>query len=76
MTAKQRREQKEKQIALNAWYSCMIAMGSVPANEDLYFEAKKRFIKKHRIGENEKVKTTCDKDYQDIKDRYYSLNAL
>lgn len=76
MTAKQRREQREKQIALNAWYSCMIAMGGIPENEDLYFETKKRFMKKQRIGKNEKVKTTCDKDYQDIKDRYYSLNAL
>jgi hypothetical protein len=76
MNAKQRREKREKQIALNAWHSCMIAMGSVPENEDLYFETKKRFMQKHRIGNNEKIKTTCDNDYQDIKDRYYSLNAL
>jgi len=76
MNAKQRREQREKQIALNAWYSCMIAMGSVPKNEDLYFEARRRFKQKHRIGKNEKVKTTCDKDYQDIKNKYHSLNAL
>jgi hypothetical protein len=76
MTAKQRREQREKQIALNAWYSCMIAIGSVPANEDLYFETKKRFLKKHRIPKNTKIKTSCDNDYQDIKDRYYSLNDL
>ena len=48
----------------------MISMGIIPANEDLYFKTKNRFMKKHRISENEKVKTTCDKDYQDIKDRY------
>lgn len=75
MKAKQIREQREKQIALNAWYSCMIAMGSVPSNEDLYFEIQERFKKKYRIGKNEQVKTTCDKDYQDIKDRYNSLNV-
>lgn len=76
MKAKKIREQREKQIALNAWYSCMIAMGSIPANEDLYFEAKKRFKKIHRIDKCYKIKITCDKDYQDIKDRYLSLNAL
>jgi hypothetical protein len=76
MKAKQIREQREKQIALNAWYSCMIAMGSIPANEDLYFEAKKRFKKIHRIDKCYKIKTTCDKDYQDIKEKYLSLNAL
>ncbi len=76
MNAKQRRNKREKEIALNSWYSAMIAMGSIPQNEDLYFEAKKQFLTKYRIGKNENVKTTCDKELQHIKDKYISLNAL
>ena len=76
MNAKQRREQREKKIALNAWYSCMIAMGGIPKNEDLYFETKKRFLKQHRIADSSKIPTTCDNDYSDIKDKYLDiLNA-
>tara|TARA_R110002050_G_C8646282_1_gene489818 strand:+ start:163 stop:387 length:225 start_codon:yes stop_codon:yes gene_type:complete len=73
MNAKQRRLKREKEIALNSWYSCMIAMGSVPKNEDLYFKAKKQFMAKNRIGKNENVKTTCDDEFSHIKDAY--LNA-
>jgi len=51
-------------------------MGSVPQNEDLYFEAKMQFLAKYRIGKNENVKTTCDKELEHIKDKYISLNAL
>lgn len=71
MNSKQRREQREKEIALNSWYSCMIAMGMVPKDEDLYFETKERFLKKHRIKNTSSVKTTCDKEYSDIKRAYH-----
>jgi len=73
MNAKQRRLKREKEIALNSWYSCMIAMGSIPGNEDLYFQAKKQFMAKYRIGKNENIKTTCDDEFLHINDAY--LNA-
>ena len=76
MNTKQRRKKREKEIALNSWYSCIIAMGSVPKDEDLYFEAKKQFLAKHRICKNEKIKTTCDKEFEHISNKYFSLNAL
>ena len=76
MTAKQRRKIREKEIALNSWYSCMIAMGSVPQNEDLYFQARKQFLTKHRIRKSEKIKTTCDEEFKEIKNKYIELNAL
>lgn len=73
MTAKQRRLKREKEIALNSWYSCMIAMGSLPKDEDLYFKAKKQFMDKYRIGKNENIRITCDDELSHIKDAY--LNA-
>jgi len=54
----------------------MIAMGSVPQNEDLYFKAKKQFITKYRIGKNENIKITCEKELKHIKDEYIFLNVL
>lgn len=70
MTAKQRRLQREQQIAFNAWYSCMIAMGSIPKDENLYAKARQRFLKKFRIRENQQIPLTCEKEFGDIRDAY------
>lgn len=73
MTSKQIRKKRESQIALNSWYSCMIAMGGIPKDEDLYFETRDRFIKKYNIN-LKNTKTTCDSEYGDIKGKYYNIN--
>ena len=48
-------------------------MGSVPINEDLYFEVRKRFLDKHKIKNVSKIKITCNEDYVDIIDKYLSI---
>lgn len=64
---------KEKQIALNSWYACMIAMGSIPKDEDLYFKARKQFMDDHGIKNDDNIETTCDRDFDHIKKGYIEL---
>jgi hypothetical protein len=44
-------EESKKNLAMNSWYSCMIAMGAVPLSEELYFEARTRFMDIHGMDE-------------------------
>jgi len=66
-------DKREKEIAMNSWYSCMIAMGMIPVDEDLYFETLERFKKKYGITEDDNLSLTCDSEYGDIKNKYYNL---
>jgi len=64
----------EKKLLLEGWYSAMIAMGMVPENENLYFEAKDIFLSKYEITSDDKINIEADSLLEDIKNKYYELS--
>lgn len=61
---------EEKKLVLEGWYSCMIAMGMISEDEDLYFKAKDMLFMKYGISEEDNVNTGADEHLKEIKDEY------